>query len=613
MKGVAMKTKRLISTLGTMVLVYAFAQPAMAQFFTNDLTDAAAVASNFNVWIGSQSNSVWSYTNDYALAQDGSTNTVLQGGAVLDWVTTDDDTARSYVGTITSNWLGKSWTAHVAIEAPSSTKPYIYFGLGDPTPREAYHNEPQLGNSTYVSWCSGNSKSKVSVKRNRTTVVNTGSWQGDPGYDIYMTYNHINGTVKFEIDNWNGGRFSDIDIDTGEVLVDGYFSDTNVVHIFFGANAKVTFRDFYIHENDAETPPGTPSGVYTVISNMAVEVKWDVAGGATAYDVKRMLDGGSNYVTIATGVTELSYLDTALETNELYHYVVSATNAFGGSSDSAAAQGKGFPYDIIGPSSSYGLGDELDMDNLFDGDDTTFADTTTSGSWTGVDFGEAQQVVQIDYVFRNWSWRSLAYGSNATFEACNDPDFTTNVVILGTIPTNAAAYPTVNSLTVTNSESFRYVRVKGRAENPDARPLYFLAELDIITTENIQATANGTMHSWLDFYYNVDTEFGGDYEAADVADTDGDGLLGWEEYLAGTNPTNAASVLKVNSVTDTEGGPVVTWLSIAGKSYSIITNSSLMYPNKGTVVSGIIGEAGETSHTTDVSNASSMFFEVGVE
>ena len=612
-KVVSMKKKHL-AILTAAAMAFA-AQTATAQFFTNDLTDAASVALDFNEYSGSQGNSVWSFTNDYALAQDGTTNTVLQGGAVLDWVTADDDTARSYLGTTFSNWLGKSWKAHIAIEAPASTKPYIFFGLGDPTPKESYYNEPQLGNSTYVTWRSGQSNSKIIVKRNGGTAVNTGAWQGDPGYDIYMTYNHINGTVKFEVDNWNGGRTNGVNVDTGEVLVDGYFSDTNAVHIFFGANAKVTFRDFDVHEINAETPPAAPSGVYTVISNMAVEVKWETAGGAEAYEVKRMIDGGSNYVTLASGVTDLAYVDATVETNEIYHYVVSATNQFGTSGNSAEATGKGLPYDIIGPSSSYGAGSALDMDNLFDGDIDVFADTTTAGSWAGLDLGYAQQVQQIDYVFRNWSWRSLAYGSNATFEACNDPTFPeAEIVLLGTIPANAAAYPAVNSLTVTNAASYRYVRVKGRTGNPDARPLFFLAELDFITSENIQATTNGTPYAWLDSYYDVGTLFGGDYELAAMSDTDGDGHEAWEEFIAGTDATNSASVLKVTSVEAIGGNDfVITWQSVAGKDYSIITNLNLAFPNPGVAASGIPGLAGETSVTSSLPSASSVFYEIGVQ
>ncbi len=236
---------------------------ASAVFFENDLTDAAGAAADFEEYISSAGNSVWSYTNDYALAQDGTTNSFLQGGAVLDWVTTDDETARSYLGTVYSNWMDHSWTAHVAIEAPSSTKPYIYFGMGDPTPKESYYNEPSYGQSVFVKWQSGSSGSKVSVLLNGNTATNTGAWQGDPGYDLYMTYNHTNKTVQFQIDNWSGNVRDfgeDIDVDCGEISVDGSLTDTNNMHIFFGANAKVTFGDFDVVELSGTVEEPEPAG-----------------------------------------------------------------------------------------------------------------------------------------------------------------------------------------------------------------------------------------------------------------------------------------------------------------------------------------------------------------
>ena len=59
-------------------------------------------------------------------------------------------------------------------------------------------------------------------------------------------------------------------------------------------------------------------------------------------------------------------------------------------------------------------------------------------------------------------------------------------------------------------------------------------------------------------------------EAAAGADPDGDGLNNEEEFLAGTQPTNSASVLQnVNVAMDTNGFYVVTWDSVGGKSYRV--------------------------------------------
>lgn len=49
-------------------------------------------------------------------------------------------------------------------------------------------------------------------------------------------------------------------------------------------------------------------------------------------------------------------------------------------------------------------------------------------------------------------------------------------------------------------------------------------------------TSNGTPYSWLDSFYE-DLVIAGDYEVADVSDTDGDGILAWQEYQAGSDPT----------------------------------------------------------------------------
>jgi hypothetical protein len=56
-------------------------------------------------------------------------------------------------------------------------------------------------------------------------------------------------------------------------------------------------------------------------------------------------------------------------------------------------------------------------------------------------------------------------------------------------------------------------------------------------------------------------------------DPDHDGMNNLQEYLAGTNPTNAASCLKITSVAMTNGNVRVSWSAVGGKSYVLQTNS----------------------------------------
>jgi sugar lactone lactonase YvrE len=70
--------------------------------------------------------------------------------------------------------------------------------------------------------------------------------------------------------------------------------------------------------------------------------------------------------------------------------------------------------------------------------------------------------------------------------------------------------------------------------------------------------------------------------AADNADADGDGMLNWQEYLAGTNPTNALSKLAFASTSlNANGvqGVAFTWLTAPGKTYSLESSPTLGGPN----------------------------------
>jgi T5SS/PEP-CTERM-associated repeat protein len=61
-------------------------------------------------------------------------------------------------------------------------------------------------------------------------------------------------------------------------------------------------------------------------------------------------------------------------------------------------------------------------------------------------------------------------------------------------------------------------------------------------------------------------------------DPDHDGMNNLQEYLAGTNPTNTASCLKITSVTPTNNSIRVSWSAVGGRSYVLQTNSDLSTP-----------------------------------
>jgi hypothetical protein len=59
------------------------------------------------------------------------------------------------------------------------------------------------------------------------------------------------------------------------------------------------------------------------------------------------------------------------------------------------------------------------------------------------------------------------------------------------------------------------------------------------------------------------------------ADPDHDGVSNLQEYLSGTNPTNAASRFTITSLALTNGNVRVRWSAVGGRHYVLQTNSAL--------------------------------------
>jgi autotransporter-associated beta strand protein len=83
-----------------------------------------------------------------------------------------------------------------------------------------------------------------------------------------------------------------------------------------------------------EWAPSAPTGVTAAGGNAVVNLSWNAAPRATAYNVKRSLSSGTGYQTLASGVMATSYSDSNVTNGTRYYYVVSATNSVGESPDS---------------------------------------------------------------------------------------------------------------------------------------------------------------------------------------------------------------------------------------------------------------------------------------
>jgi hypothetical protein len=102
----------------------------------------------------------------------------------------------------------------------------------------------------------------------------------------------------------------------------------------------------------------------------------------------------------------------------------------------------------------------------------------------------------------------------------------------------------------------------------------------------------------------------------DTTDLDGTGFTVYQDWIAGLDPTNPASVLAMTSLIATNNsisGVTVSWQSVSNRTYYLQRCSDLT-ASFATVQSNLVGQAGTTSFTdTTATNSNSFFYRVGVQ
>jgi hypothetical protein len=140
------------------------------------------------------------------------------------------------------------------------------------------------------------------------------------------------------------------------------------------------------------------------------------------------------------------------------------------------------------------------------------------------------------------------------------------------------------------------------ATDLDGRPRIMGSRVDIGAYE-----FQGPFNQWLR-YYGLPTE-----GSAHYADPDHDGLNNWQEWVCGTNPTNALSVLRMVSALPTSTNVTVTWQSVAGVNYFLQRSTNLAAPFT-LLATNILGHVGTTSFgDTNAAGAGPFFYRVGVQ
>ncbi|MGO8700498.1 MAG: hypothetical protein ACLQVY_22645 [Limisphaerales bacterium] len=100
--------------------------------------------------------------------------------------------------------------------------------------------------------------------------------------------------------------------------------------------------------------------------------------------------------------------------------------------------------------------------------------------------------------------------------------------------------------------------------------------------------------------------------AADNVDADGDGMPNWQEYLAGTNPTNALSKLQLSTssfITNGTAGVAFTWLTAPGKSYTLQSSPALTGANW-TEINTNVGDGNNYQFVVTNRDATALFYQL---
>jgi hypothetical protein len=170
------------------------------------------------------------------------------------------------------------------------------------------------------------------------------------------------------------------------------------------------------------------------------------------------------------------------------------------------------------------------------------------------------------------SWSDLS-GNEDRFGIERSPFSTGPWNEVGTVDADVTAYSDTG---VAPCQTY-YYRV--RAHNDCAGSLYS-GTVSVYTAPPEDSDCDGIPNAWMIQYFGHPNGQEADLSRAGD-DADGDGMTNLQEYLAGTDPTNNASVFRIVEVAPEEEDVLITWAAVGGKRYVLqtTTGSGGMFSN----------------------------------
>jgi hypothetical protein len=145
------------------------------------------------------------------------------------------------------------------------------------------------------------------------------------------------------------------------------------------------------------------------------------------------------------------------------------------------------------------------------------------------------------------------------------------------------------------------------AADLDGRPRIAGGTVDLGAYE-FQTDVSGAFLGWLQ-QHGLATD-----GSADLTDADSDLMNNWQEWIAGSDPTNASSVLRLLAPTNALSGVLVRWQSVTNRTYFLERGTNVASGSFSSIASNILGQFGATTFTdTNASGSGPFFYRVGVE
>ncbi len=142
-------------------------------------------------------------------------------------------------------------------------------------------------------------------------------------------------------------------------------------------------------------------------------------------------------------------------------------------------------------------------------------------------------------------------------------------------------------------------------------PDVFAEFLDIGTA--LDTDSDGIPDWWLAEFFGHATGQVGDLSRPQD-DADGDGMSNWQEWIAGTDPTDPLSRLKMLNPSWSVSGLTLSWQSAEGVVYYIQRSTLHGQVPFTSIQSNIVGQAGITTYTdTNAAGPGPLFYRVGVQ